>query len=93
MLAEPVRFPWSLPLFDRTSRFVLHAEQPFMDLTTVDHVDQSTLSTRAIYELRGDALTYCVAPVGKDRPTEMKTQTGDERTLVTLKRIRAPRGS
>lgn len=39
-----------------------------------------------IYQRSGDTLTLCVVPAGKDLPTELETQSGDERVLIVLKR-------
>ena len=80
MIAEPVGL-------DLTSTFLLKVgKQPGIDLTTIDHSDDSRLYTKAIYQLDGDVLTYCVAAPSQDRPTELKTRHGDGNTLVVLRR-------
>jgi uncharacterized protein (TIGR03067 family) len=71
----------------RTSTFKLIATNPpQIDLTTIYHDGRPTLYTKAIYELRGDVLTYCVAAPGRARPTTLTTTPGDGCTLVVLKR-------
>jgi hypothetical protein len=44
------------------------------------------LQTKAIYEIHGDRLTYCVAAPGQPRPTRYTTKQGDGHTLVSLRR-------
>jgi len=44
------------------------------------------LHTKAIYEVEGDRLIYCVAPPSQPRPTELATKKGDGYTLVSLRR-------
>jgi uncharacterized protein (TIGR03067 family) len=41
-----------------------------------------------IYELNGDTLTSCVAPVGKARPKEFTGRAGSGWTLRVFKRVR-----
>jgi hypothetical protein len=65
-----------------------------IDLTTANGESKSPsgqgpgrpLHTKAIYEIVEDRLTYCVAPPGQPRPTELGTKKGDRFTLVSLKR-------
>ena len=49
-------------------------------------VPSRPLHTKATYEILGDRLTYCVAPPGHARPTELTTMKGDGYTLVSLRR-------
>jgi uncharacterized protein (TIGR03067 family) len=77
-----------VPLTVRTSTFTLTSATPRqMDLTTVQHFDQSELHTKAIYKVESDRLTYCVGAPGQSRPTEFATKSGDGNTLVVLRRI------
>ena len=83
-----VEVPWTIP--SRTSRFQIVAGEPMaLDMTTRNHGDASILHTYAIYQLKGNVLTYCVGSPGDPRPTEFSTQAGDRRTLVVLKRASA----
>jgi uncharacterized protein (TIGR03067 family) len=43
---------------------------------------------KGIYELDGDTLRSCVAPVGKDRPTEFTAAAGSGQTLRVFKRAK-----
>jgi uncharacterized protein (TIGR03067 family) len=71
----------------RTSTFKLVAgEKPGIDLTTVYEGDATPLHTKAIYQVAGDTLTYCIAAPGQPRPTDFATAPGDGRTLVVLAR-------
>ena len=71
----------------RISTFKLIAANPSqINLTTIYDDGRPTLFTKAIYELRGDVLTYCVAAPGRARPTAFATTPGDGCTLVVLKR-------
>lgn len=54
----------------------------FIDLSTAE------LSTQGIYELRDGKLVICFAQPGKARPTEFKSQRGDNRRLYVLARSR-----
>ncbi len=84
MLSEPRE---ALP---RTSTYVLIAGQPAaIDLKTTYQGDPISLHTKAIYDLQGDTLTYCIAASGLPRPTELATSPGDGRTLVVLTRAAA----
>ncbi|MFO0964881.1 MAG: hypothetical protein U0793_04730 [Gemmataceae bacterium] len=57
-----------------------------IDLTTRYSNSAEVLHTKAIFEQRGATLRYCVGAPGKDRPDEFRTEPGDERTLVILRR-------
>jgi hypothetical protein len=71
----------------RTSTFkVIPGEPMALDMTTINHTDQSLIYTKAIYRLRGRVLIYCVGAPGKDRPTDFMTATGSGNTLVVLRR-------
>jgi uncharacterized protein (TIGR03067 family) len=73
---------------EKTSTFVLRAgRQPGIDLTTQTHGSPRPLHTKAIYELQGDALKYCIGAPGIPRPTAFTTTPGDGRTLVVLRRL------
>ena len=86
MIAEPVGLHASLRL-DRTSTFTLGFDgYPSMDLTTIDHSKNATMSTKAIYVRDGDRLRYCVAPPSKARPTSFTTTRDNDWTFVTLRR-------
>jgi uncharacterized protein (TIGR03067 family) len=39
-----------------------------------------------IYELKGDEFKICIAPPGKDRPTEFSAKAGSEQILMVWKR-------
>jgi len=41
-----------------------------------------------IYEIDGEAVKFCFASPGNDRPTEFKTAAGDGRTLSVWKRVK-----
>ena len=43
---------------------------------------------QAIYELDGDTLRFCLAPSGKDRPTEFTAKEGSGRTMSVWKRAK-----
>ncbi len=43
-----------------------------------------------IYELGKDARRLCLAPAGKERPTEFSTKAGSENILVTFERVKSP---
>jgi uncharacterized protein (TIGR03067 family) len=83
MLTEPRE---ALP---RSSTFIVRPERrTWIDLTTAVHGKQP-LYTKAIFELHGDHLTYCVAAPDLPRPAAFETSKGDGRTLVVLKRVTA----
>jgi hypothetical protein len=70
----------------QSSTFVHFAgKPPHLYLTTVKP-DGSKLHSRAIYQLHGHRLTYCVAAPDYPWPTEFTTRPHDGCTLVTLKR-------
>lgn len=86
MLSEPRE---ALP---RSSTFVFVGGRPAaIDLKTTYHGDPVSLHTKAIYELQGGNLTYCIAAPGLPRPTEFATAPGDGRTLVFLTRAAVSR--
>jgi hypothetical protein len=71
----------------RTSTFQVVAGAPRqLDLTTLNHFDQSRIETKAIYKLDQGRLTYCVGAPGQPRPTAFDTSAADGNTLVVLKR-------
>jgi hypothetical protein len=82
MLTEPRE---ALP---RNSTFELVKDVPgAINLTTAyEDSERPPLHTKALYRLENDVLTYCIAPPGRDRPAALTTRSGDERTLVVLKR-------
>src|SRR5438552_19169322 len=63
------------------------AEESLIDRKTMNEDDSSKsasanvpsrpLHTKAIYEIVGQRMTYCVAAPGRPRPTELLTKTGD----------------
>jgi uncharacterized protein (TIGR03067 family) len=71
----------------RTSTFQVVAGAPRkLDLTTLNHFDQTRMYTKAIYKLEKGRLTYCVGAPGQPRPTAFATSATDGNTLVVLKR-------
>jgi hypothetical protein len=71
----------------KTSTFELLAGRPGrINLTTVSADLPRPLHTLGIYAVDGNSLTYCVAPPDRPRPAEFKTDRGDGRTLVHLRR-------
>jgi uncharacterized protein (TIGR03067 family) len=69
------------------STFVLIAGRPSaVDLTTNYQGGAVPLHTKAIYDLQGDTLTYCIVAPDLPRPTRFATAPGDGRTLVVLER-------
>ncbi|MCI0681000.1 MAG: hypothetical protein L0Y71_02755 [Gemmataceae bacterium] len=71
----------------KLSTFTISLATPrHVDLTTVFENKDEPIHTRAIFEIVGDKLRYCVAPPGRPRPTEFATYPGDGLTLVVLKR-------
>jgi uncharacterized protein (TIGR03067 family) len=74
----------------RTSTFkVIPGEPMALDMTTINHTDQSLMYTKAIYRLKGQVLIYCVGAPGKERPTDFTTATANGNTLVVLRRSTA----
>jgi hypothetical protein len=72
----------------RSSAYRLTAGKPArIRLTTSYEEDPFPLRTEGIYSVRGDVLTYCVAPPGRPRPAGFVTTKGDGNTLATLKRV------
>ena len=72
----------------RKSTFKLINAEPYrIDLKTVYEDGRPTLYTKAIYELKGIHLVYCVSAPGLPRPTSFATKQGDGSTLVVLKRV------
>ncbi len=72
----------------RTSTFTVTAGQPRqLHLATAFTDKPDRLHTEAIYDLKGDTLTYCVAPPNRPRPEGFWTAEGDGNTLVVLKRL------
>jgi len=58
-----------------------------VDLMTV--VGNEFWLTRAIYQIEGDILTICESAQDKPRPTEFRTETEGELTLMTVYRRQA----
>jgi hypothetical protein len=48
------------------------------------NITSRPVHTKAIYEIVGHRMTYCVAGTGRPRPTEFLTKKGDGCTLVSL---------
>src|SRR6266478_315534 len=48
------------------------------------NITSGPLHTKAIYEIVGHRMTYCVAAPGRPRPTEFLTKKGDGCTSVSL---------
>jgi len=45
-----------------------------------------------VYELTGDMLTLCIAPVGGERPDKLGTKEGEQSVLYVLKRTKKDEG-
>lgn len=58
-----------------------------IDYTVIDGAWKD-MTVLGIYEIDGDALKFCLAPPGRDRPTEFKTKPGGETILVVWKRVK-----
>ena len=43
----------------------------------------------AVYQVEGDKFMLCFAPVGKDRPKQLKTEAGSEQTLIVFERMKS----
>jgi uncharacterized protein (TIGR03067 family) len=92
MVMEPVPAPTfgitvtNIELTQSSTFFADAGSPPRLELTTI-RADQTRLHSSAIYDLRGDSLTYCIAAPGYPRPTGFETRKDDGRTLVTLKRM------
>jgi uncharacterized protein (TIGR03067 family) len=54
---------------------------------TTDDQLQGGKVIRGIYELDGDTLRSCVAPLNQDRPTELTARAGSGYTLRVFKRV------
>jgi uncharacterized protein (TIGR03067 family) len=72
---------------------VLAKQIPFnVDVTRTPNEATDTLpdgkQIKGIYKLDGDTLTSCVAPPGKERPTEFASKPGTGHTLRTFKRAK-----
>jgi len=99
MVMEPVPASISgitvtnLELTQSSTFLAVAGSPPRLELTTIRlelraiRVEETRLHSSAIYDLRGDSLTYCIAAPGYPRPTGFETRKDDGRTLVTLKRI------
>jgi uncharacterized protein (TIGR03067 family) len=55
-------------------------------LVTEGKDDFKGKTAKAIYEIKGDTLRWCVAEPGTDRPTEFAAPEGAKVALITLKR-------
>jgi uncharacterized protein (TIGR03067 family) len=55
---------------------------------TTDDLLEGNKIIRGIYELDGDTLRSCVAPIDKDRPTEFSARPGTGYTLRVFKRVK-----
>ena len=76
----------------RMSTFKIIPGEPMaLDMTTINHNDKILMYTKAIYRLKGQVLTYCVAAPGKDRPTDFTTGPGNGNTLVVLRNLTTQR--
>ena len=53
---------------------------------TVTAGDDSGKQMLGVYEVGDDTLKFCVAPSGKQRPTEFSSTPGSEYILLTLER-------
>jgi uncharacterized protein (TIGR03067 family) len=49
---------------------------------------RDNVKAHGIYELDGDTLKVCWAKAGHARPSEFKTNAGDKRIFLTLKRVK-----
>jgi len=56
--------------------------------TVTDHLPDGK-EIQGIYDLEGDTLKSCVAPIGKDRPTEFASKPGTGHTLRLFKKAKS----
>ena len=77
---------------DREHRYDIEpmAKPKAMDITPGDGEKTGERLRCAIYDLTGDALIICMDRMGRhgNRPTEFKTEAGDEFVLITLERVK-----
>lgn len=66
------------------------AKPKAMDITPGDGAKTGERLRCAIYDLTGDRLIICMDRMGRhgNRPTEFKTEAGDEFVLITLERVK-----
>src|SRR3954463_6414348 len=86
MGGEPREAPERLSVFELAG-----SQHTRIDLTTASVERPGVLRTEGVYDLAGDALTYCVAAPGRPRPRSFATAKGDGNTLVTLRRVGPPK--
>lgn len=67
---------------------VRFAIDPARKPKTVDDTLDDGRVIHGIYEIEGDTLRSCVAPIGKDRPTEFTGKAGSGYTLRVFQRVK-----
>lgn len=69
-------------------KYTLHPSKKPKWIDIIAERGDKTLTIVGIYSLDGDTLKLCHNDPGKPRPTEFVTKPGDQRSLVTLTRVK-----